>query len=375
MKIKYCKRCLFPETKPDLFFNQEGVCDACETAERKHLIQDSIDWEERSKIFEEILNEARTKKPFGYNCIVPVSGGKDSFWQTYALKKIHNMRPLAVTFDQFDTPEIGKENLNNLKKIGVDHIHFTLNPNVVKKLVYKGFKLLGDHYWVNHVGIYSVPYNVAAAFNIPLVIFGEQPQMEYGGPKASRDNFVMDRRWRQEFGLMRNFREEDMVDQDISIEDLHMLQFPDEEIVSRKTILGTFYGFFHKWNAREHLKVAKDEGFLELEFPQSGSYLTYENLDMEFIEIRERQKFLKYGYGRATDQLNIDIRNGVINRETALEIVKEIDGVVSDEVVDKFCKYLDISHAKYFEIMDDFVNHDLFERKGSNDWVLKNPRI
>lgn len=374
MLVRYCKECLFPETKPDLYFDENGVCDACLTAKKKHQILDSIDWKQREEHFESILQTARQKKPYGHNCIVPVSGGKDSFWQTFALKKIHNMRPLAVTFDQFDSPQIGKDNLDNLKAIGVDHVHYTLNPSVVKKLVYKGFKLLGDHYWVNHVGIYSVPFNIAKAFGIPLVVFGEQPQMEYGGPEASRDNFIMDKRWRQEFGLMRNFREEDMVDDEISIEDLEILDFPGFDVVNKEGILGTFYGFFHKWNARKHLEIAKECGFKEHDSPPPGAYLTYENMDMKFIEIRERQKYLKFGYGRATDQLNIDIRNNIISRKDALEIVKEIDGVVSDDIISEFCEYLEITEQEYFSIMDDFVNHDIFEKSPNNDWVLKNQR-
>ena len=141
MNIRYCKKCLFPDTKPDLYFDSEGVCDACRTAEKKHQkTESSIDWKERANHFHGLITEAKSNANGWYDCIIPVSGGKDSTWQVYAMKKIHNMNPLAVTFDQFDQTKTGLNNLDILRSIGVDHVHFTLNPNVVRTLVRKGFE-------------------------------------------------------------------------------------------------------------------------------------------------------------------------------------------------------------------------------------------
>ena len=288
--IRYCKSCLFPETKPDLYFDEHGECDACVSARRKNQQENAIDWDQRSENFSKILDETRDKKPSGYNCLVPVSGGKDSTWQVYAMKEIHGMHPLAVTFDQFDQTPEGVHNLKVLREIGVDHVHFTLNPKINRKLVMKSFELLGDHYWGNHVGMFTVPFHFAVQFDIPLVVYGENPQLEYGGPEKSRDNLVMDRAWRQEFGLMRNFREEDMIDHEISSNDLQMLYYPEDEVIRDKGILGTFYGHFFKWNAREHLTFVQNLGWKGFEKTPAGSYLPYENIDMRFIEIRERQK-------------------------------------------------------------------------------------
>lgn len=376
MSILYCKKCLFPETKPDLYIDEDGVCDACRSAERKHGVENAVNWDERSKKFEEILVEAREKANGWYDCIVPVSGGKDSTWQVYAMKKLHNMNPLAITFDQFDQTETGIKNLEILREIGVDHIHFTLNPNVVRSLVRKGFEIVGDHYWVNHVGIYTVPFHFAVKFKIPLVVFGENPQFEYGGPAQSRDNMIMDRRWRQEFGLMRGFREEDMVDDvDISLADLRMLQFPSDEDVHEAGVLGTFYGHFFKWDAGKHTERIKKLGWSPLSTPPAGSWVDYENCDMKFIDIRERIKFLKFGYGRATDQLNIELRHGRITRNDALNIAKEIDGKVDEKNVKEFCEYIGISLDEYEEVMDSFVNHDIFRKDDNNEWVLIHERV
>ena len=182
--IQYCKRCLFPDTKPDLYFDANGVCDACGSAERKWGFVESVDWGKRAKDFEKIISNL--PKNGMYDCLVPVSGGKDSTFQTYRMVKEHGLKTLAVTFDQFDQTSTGEHNLKILKDIGVDHLHFTLNPRVVKALVLRGFEEVGDLYWVNHVGIFSIPTRVAKWMNIPLVVYGENPQFEYGGPPEAR---------------------------------------------------------------------------------------------------------------------------------------------------------------------------------------------
>lgn len=372
--MKYCKTCLFPETKPDLYFDSMGVCDSCRSAERKHGVIDAIDWGGRQLEFEKLVVSSRQKRIGHYDCVVPVSGGKDSTYQVLRAKEEHKLKVLAVTFDQFDQTDTGRRNLEILKNIGVDHIHFTLSPGVVRKLVKKGFELIGDPYWVNHVGIFTVPYHLAVNFRIPLVIFGENPQLEYGGPEASRDSFIMDRRWRQEFGGMRGLRESDMVDVDISADDLSILNFPSDDLMREAGVVGVFYGSFFKWDIDIQLPAVEKIGWTKLPTVPKGSWVDYENCDMRFIDIRERIKYLKFGYGRATDQLNIAIRNKRITREEALAIVKNIDGSISEENEKDFCSYLGITKSEYIEIIDSFVNRNIFDRNESGDYVLNHER-
>lgn len=370
--MKYCKKCLFPDTKPDIYFDEEGVCDACRSAERKKGAENSINWSLRENEFSEIIEKYRSNDGMKYDCIVPVSGGKDSCFQVYAMKIVHKMNPLAVTFDQFDQTDTGRHNLDVLRNIGVDHIHFTLNPKIVKKLVRKGFEIVGDPHWVNHVGIYTIPARIAVSFKIPLIIWGENPQLEYGGPAASRENKFLDKRWRQEFGCMRGFREEDMVDDEISMSDMKSLLYPSDEEIRSVGVTGLFYGFFFKWNAREHLKIVEKYGWKRLTEPWPGSWLDYENCDMKFLDIREHLKWLKYGYGRVTDQVNIDIRNGLISRTEAIKIIKERDGVLTEWMKKEFCEYIGISESDFDRIRDTFVNKDIFEMGLGGKWELKN---
>ena len=367
----YCKTCLFPNTKPDIHFNESGICDSCISAKRKHGFEKSINWKQREEHFKKILTVSKANSKGYYNCIVPVSGGKDSTWQVYAMKKIHNMNPLAVTFDQFDQTSHGKKNLEVLKSIGVDHIHFTMNPKLIKKLVRVGFEVIGDPYWVNHVGILTVPIHFACKFNIPLVIYGENPIFEYGGPQLDRDNYIMNKKWRQQHGGMRGMREEDVVDKDIKLDDIKMLTFPSDKEVEDSRVQAVFYGHFFKWEPEKHTKFVKKFGWKDLKKPQKGSWSKTENIDMKYIDIRERVKYLKYGYGRATDQLNIAIRSNLISRKNALKIVQKIDGEVDNKNISFFCKYLNISRELYNKIMNSFVNHDLFLKDNKGGWKLK----
>jgi len=372
--MRYCTKCLFPETKPDLFFDGEGVCDACRSAERKRGEVDAIDWKDREDQFKKILGRYRSKDGSKYDCIVPVSGGKDSFFQTYSMRYTHKMNPLAVTFDQFDQTDIGRHNLEILREIGVDHIHFTMNPKIVRKLVRKGFEIVGDPYWINHVGILTVPSQISVAFEVPLIIWGENPQIEYGGPALSKENKTLDLAWREEFGGMRGYREEDMVDEEISLSDLKSLIWPPDGALRNAGTTGLFYGYFFNWDTRRHMEIAKQYGWKNLPEPWPGSWLNYENCDMAFLDIREHLKWLKYGYGRATDQVNIYIRKKLLTREEGLSIILEKDGRVSQNHIDKFCEFIGIPITEYERIRDSFVNTDIFIKKASSPegWMLKN---
>ncbi len=367
--IIFCKKCLFPNTKPDLYFDDNGICDACHSAETKWGKGNIVDWDERALEFESILSSL--PKDRLYDCVVPVSGGKDSTYQTYRMVKEHNLKALAVTFDQFDQTQVGQHNLEVLKEIGVDHVHFTLNPKIVKLLVLRGFEEVGDLYWVNHVGMFSVPTRVATWMKIPLIIYGENPQFEYGGPPEKRKPQPMNKRWRQEFAGLRGLREEDLVDEDISTRDLDILRFPEDN--ETKDIKGIFYGDYYCWDPVKHTQDIKSFGWKPLISPPMGSSSVDENCDMAFIDIREHIKYLKYGYGRATDQLNIEIRSGNISRDEALIKVREIDGKVSEKNIKKFCEYVGINRNYFDSLVDRFANRKIFD-KLNDKWEFKYER-
>ena len=374
--IKYCKKCLFPNTKPDLFFDDNGICDSCNSADIKHGTRrgnnkENIDWNKRRNEFDQFISLKLKNKNSDYDCLVPVSGGKDSTWQVYVAKKILKLNVLAITFDQFDQTDVGVHNLKVLKEIGVDHFHITMNPLIIKKLVKKGLEIIGDPYWVNHVGMFTIPLNIASKFSIPIILYGENPQFEYGGPLESRSKMAMDKRWRQEFSGMRGLREEDMVDHEIKLSDLSLLKYPEISELKKSDVSSIFLGYFMKWDPLKHTEFVKTLGWKALSKPPEGSWLDYENCDMKFIDIRERIKYLKYGYGRATDQLNIAIRMNEMSRAQALSIVKKIDGKVDEKNLINFADYLELNKEELVNIIESFVNHDIFTKNKTGEFTEK----
>ena len=194
--IKYCKNCVYPDTKPQLVFDEKGVCSAC----INHDLKEQINWEQKEQELKTIFDEFRSKDGSNYDCIIPVSGGKDSTFQTYFIKKVCGLNPLAVNLHPLDQTEIGKKNLESLKKIGVDCIEFSPNPKVYQKLARYGLKELGDFQWPEHLGIFTVPVQIAVRYNIPLIVWGENPQLEYGKPTDIDRDTILDKEWLEKNG-------------------------------------------------------------------------------------------------------------------------------------------------------------------------------
>ena len=313
--MKYCKNCLFPETKPDLSFNDSGVCSACVAAEEK---DNGIDWLVREKELETICNHYRdlSETP-KYDCIIPVSGGKDSTFQAITMRDKFNMNPLCVCFETTFATPLGEYNLKNLQKQGFDVIHFRKNSEAYKSMVIEGFKTVGDEMWPNHVGIFTIPVLIAVKFNIPLIVWGENSQREYGGPNLkSVQSRILNRQWLEEFGGLIGYRISDMVGVNgITKKDLTPYWYPSDEEIQRVGVTGIFLGSYLKWDARKQLNVVKEKGFGVSETPLEGTYTNYENLDESLVSLHDYLKYVKYGFGRATDHVNIDIRNKRISRE------------------------------------------------------------
>lgn len=361
MNIRYCKKCLFPETKPDLHFNDNGVCSACVAAEQKNA---GINWQQREKDFYEIIGHFKSKEPNrGYDCIVPVSGGKDSTYQAYFMKYKCGLNPLLVCFETTAVTELGQKNLDNLSEMGMDVIHFKKNHPVYKKMVIESFKRVGDEMWPNHIGIFTIPVMIAVKFNIPLIIWGENPQQEYGGPSLdSVKNRILNRRWLEEFGGLLGNRIQDMIGVDgITEKELTPYFYPSDEEIERVGVTGIFLGHYFFWDARKQLEIVKEHGFsVKEDGPIEGTYTNYENLDEKLVGLHDYLKFVKYGFGRATDHACIDIRNNRLTRQEGLELVKKYDGKYPHYAISEFIKYSGMSKSEIDSVIDSFTNPILF---------------
>jgi len=360
MELKYCTQCVMPNTKPDLSFNENGVCDACHSAEKKDK---NIDWTKRRAELKNILEKYRCQDKSNYDCIVPVSGGKDSTFQALTVKNEFGLNPLCVCFEPTYQSELGKKNLDNLGKLGFDIVYFKKNPVVYKKMVIEGFKRVGDNEWPNHVGIFTVPVQLAVKFNIPLLIWGENSQLEYGGPAGAASNNCLDRRWLEEFGGLLGNRVEDMIGvEGIKREDLLPYIYPSDADLQRVGVTGLFLGYYLKWDARKQVEYVRQFGFcVKDDGPIEGTYTNYENLDEETVGLHDYLKYTKYGFGRATDHACLDIRNGRIDRAAGVDLVRKYDGKYPHYAVKKFIEYSGLKKAEVDQIIDLFTNKQIFK--------------
>ncbi len=366
-KIKYCNTCMYPETKPDLWFDEAGKCSACINFENRT----EIDWAARQKEFSDITERYKSIDGSNYDCIIPVSGGKDSTFQVIKVLQA-GLNPLCVTAETDSLSELGRRNLENLKRLGVDHVNVTPNPKVRRKLSRLALREVGDIQWAEHVTIFTIPIQVAVEKNIPLIVWGENSQHEYGGPAAAAENNVLDRRWLEEFGGMLGMRITDLIGQDgITRKDLIPYFYPSDEDLKRVGVTGIFLGYYFPWDGYNNTLLAQAYGFESYPTPTEGSLVNYENLDNYYHRIHDYFKYIKYGFGRATDQANNHIRRGRLDRKDIVEFLKENDGaypsVYLQRPLESVLEEIELSKEEFDEICDRFTNKKLFktDRKGN----------
>ena len=363
MEIRYCKNCLFPETKPDLHFDENGICSACISSFQK---DDGMDWKEQEKKFFNIINKfKKDKNETGYDCLIPVSGGKDSTYQAYFMKEVCGMNPLCVCFETTSMTKLGQDNLDNISKMGIDVIQFKKNDVAYKKMVIEGFKRVGDEMWPNHLGIFTIPVLMAVKLSIPLIIWGENSQKEYGGPnKESTESPYLDRKWMEEFGGLIGNRIQDMIGVDgLTKKDLTPYFYPSDDEIKKSNITPLFLGSYFFWDAKKQLEVVKKRGFkVKEDGPVEGTYTNYENLDEKIHGLHDYLKFVKYGFGRATDHASIDIRNKRITRKEGIQLVNKFDGKYPHYGVQSFIEYSGLTKGEIDDVIDSFTNSVIFKQ-------------
>jgi N-acetyl sugar amidotransferase len=359
--LKYCCRCVMPHTKPDLHIDENGVCNACRSYEHRR----EIDWDQRRRELDEILSRFR-RSDSSWDCIVPVSGGKDSTYQVVRMLQL-GLNPLCVTATTCDLSPIGRKNIENLKRLGVDHVEFSPNPLVRMRLNRIGLTEVGDISWPEHVGIFTIPVRAAVQFQVPLIIWGENSQNEYGGPAAAAKDSVLTRRWLEEFGGLLGLRVADL-SQTYGIDPRHLIpyQYPSDDELQRVGVTGLFLGHYLPWDGLSNALIAQAHGFVTPEHVVEGSMVSYENLDNHQTGIHDYFKFLKFGFARTTDIACLHLRRGRITRQDALDVIRRRDGkfpwsYLGKQLADILAP-LDITVDEFTRICDRFTNKKIFRR-------------
>jgi len=359
--IRYCTRCLYPETKPDIWFDKRGVCSACVGFEKRK----AVNWTARRQEFLEVTSRYRSQNGSNYDCIVPVSGGKDSTYQVIKLLQ-NGLNPICVTAGTDSLSDIGRRNLHNIAKLGVDHIEVTMNPVVRRRMNRIALTEIGDISWPEHVCIFTVPVRIAVQLKVPLLIWGENSQNEYGGPAAFQDNNVLNRSWLEEFGGLLGLRVSDLVGlEGISRRDLIQYQYPTDQELQSVGVTGIFLGYYFPWDGYQNALIAQGYGFETWGTMIEGSLANYENLDNYQTGIHDYFKYLKFGFGRATDIANNHIRRGRISREDAAVLVKRRDGKYPSTYIGRpiadILREIDMTIDEFNAICDRHTNKQLFK--------------
>jgi N-acetyl sugar amidotransferase len=356
--ISWCSSCLNTSTRPRITFDDLGRCNACQWVEEKK----GLTWSSRELELKNLLKKFRSKN--GTNdCIVPVSGGKDGSYVAYQLKHKYGMNPLAVTVTPALSLELGNENLESFIASGFDHLKFTLNPNSLKEVNRAGFVEWGFPYYGWLMGIMTIPVRIAAQLGINLIFYGEDGEVEYGGSDETKNTPHYDidymRRVYFEAG-----QDPVLASTSLKENDLNWFKFPElyKENFEKLQIL--HWSYYENWDPYRNYLVAKEKcGLKEAEDSNAGTFTNFAQNDQGLYALHTYLMYLKFGFGRATQDAGIEIRRGAMDRAQAVQLVKLYDGRYPEEWESIYLDYYKLSIDEFYSILERHTNKALFDFK------------
>lgn len=366
--MKYCTRCVMPGTRPGIAFDDQGVCTACRAYERRK----NIDWDKRYEELNALCDRHRNTGSFGYDCMIAVSGGKDSHFQTHVMKELMGMTPLLVSVeDNFPMTEAGKNNIRNISEtFGCDIVSLKPNMRAQKSITRKMFEKYGKPTWFIDRLIYTYPLYMAAKFGIPLLVYGENISYEYGGHGAVETPSA-----KQQIanGVAVDVPVDELLCDAVSPKDLTLCQPPSEE--GMRGIEPIYLSYFMEWNSYSNYMYAKSVGFHDLahEWNRTHHIEQFDQVDSRAYLIHPWMKYPKFGHQAATDYASRFIRYGLLGREEAIQLVRKHDHDLDPLAVQDFCDFCGYSEREFWDVVEKFYNREIFEKDRFGRWILKEP--
>ena len=365
--MRYCKKCLMPDTRPGLEFDDNGVCFACVHYEKRK----NTDWDERWKQLEKLCDKYRGSNGNGYDCAIAVSGGKDSHMQTFVMKEKLKMNPILLEVGNVDWTDVGRKNLDNLSDtFGCDIIQLQPNIKANRILTKKAFKELGQSSWYIDSIIYAFPYKMAMKLGVKLLVYGEDVNYNYGGKQNEEKASAMLQPYNK---VVQPYNEEWLKDEKLTEKDFEITKPPTVNECKKFGLDPIYLSYFVPWNSHHNYELAKKWGFRHLghEYHREGWLEDYDQIDTLSYLVNPYLKYLKFGHSVATDIGSRWIRYGMKTREEMIPLVEENDKKIDQGVVEKFCEFTKISLSEFWKIMDKWYNRDLFEQDKDGVWHPK----
>jgi len=370
--MKYCKKCIQLDTRPHIKFDDDSVCYACKYQEK---VDNDIDWDKRKKQLHEIADWAKKNAKGTHDCVIGVSGGKDSTFQAMYAKEELGLNCLLVNLAPDGITKWGAQNIENLIQKGFDTIIMRPNPIIWKKLIKHAFYKYGNPVKPTEYPLWASSYITALKFGIPLIIQGENAGLTLGVVKGVGDgDNALDVNL---LDTMAGGNASDWEVEGIKLNEILWYQFPDKNEIKKSNIRAIWLNYYAKeWGYRHNIEFAKKHGLMGRQHHDSnltGRLSPYCSIDAESAQIvNQLLKYLKFGFGFVTDEVCYYIRSGDMTREEGIEKVKQYDGKCGDIYLKYFCDYIGISIDEFWRVADQYVNKDLFEKDPkTGEWIPK----
>ena len=367
--MRICKRCIQPDSRPGIYFNEDGVCGACLWEDEKK----SIDWNSREKELQESEKWANNTNKGNYDCVIGVSGGKDSTRQVIVARDDLDLDCLLVNCEPEGITNIGRKNIENLKNQGFDVITIRPNPKIMKKLIKYDFYKNLNPVQATEFPLYCSTYVIAEKFQIPLIIQGENPGLTLGTSLTGVGKNSNSLNANKLQTLSKGIDEYLQID-GVTKKDLFFFKY-NREILEENNVKGIWLQYFLKeWSFRGNAEFSKKYGFVyrdENFDPNSiGTFMPFARLDSDMVSVNQMFKQIKFGFGQCMDDACYDLREGRITRDEAIELVKKYDGKCDQKYIEQFCEYIEISIDEFWKNVEKFRGQ-MWEKDMNGNWENK----
>jgi len=365
--MKSCKRCLYTEAHPlNLIIGDDGLCSGCSIHEEK----DQINWNDKKQKLEEIFSNYRNNKGNNYDCIIPVSGARDSYFIVHMVKNVFGMNPLLVTYNKQYNTAVGVRNLANLRiQFDCDLMTLTVDPAKVKKITRATLRRFGSIYWHCLAGQTVFPVQVAVKFKIPLIVWGAHQGIDQVGMFSHHNEVEMTRKYRKEHDLM-GYEAEDLLDDEydfIRENDILPFVYPDDREIEQIGVRGIYLNNYIRWDSRtQHEEMIAKYGYETA--VQSRTFDHYNDVDCWlYSDVHDYLKLIKHGFGKVVDHACREIRLGHMDRETAHKLVA--DYMFREPIhLPKFLDWLGITRNAFDYLADEHRNKHFWKRNANWEW-------